>query len=183
MDSNKLPQDFAHFVDLQEQHTHITTKLADLEVVINRDSQAVVSQKVPEFVVLQEEVTRLETLLKDLFAKHPEWRDAKKKSVSTPYGEVQTRSSEELEIPNEAMTVVLIEAREKTDANFKASDYLHVEKKPNREALERCTVDELTKLGVSRVKKETITVKPAKVNVAKAVKAAKQPTKQEAALN
>lgn len=177
-ESKTASQDFAQFVDFQQQHTHITTKLAELEVIINKSAQVAVAQNVPEFVVLQEESTRLETLLKALFNNHPEWRDDKKKSVSTPYGEVQTRSSEELEIPNEAMTVVLIEARSQTDPQFKAQDFLHVEKKPNREALERCTDDELTKLGVSRVQKETVTVKPAKVNVAKAVKAAK-PAKQE----
>lgn len=166
-------QDFAQFVDLQQQHTHFSTKLAELEVRLNKVSQSAIAAAVPEFVVLQEEATRLETQIKDLFAKHPEWRDAKKKSVGTPYGSVEQRASEELDIPNEAMTVALIEATGKADPNFKAADFLHIEKLPNREALERLGDDALTVLGVSRVKKETITVKPAKVNVAKAVKAAK----------
>lgn len=167
-------EDFARFVELQQKHTEASNKLAALEVAINVGAQSAAEASATEYIVLQETVAGLAAELTALFARHPEWRDAKKKSVGTPYGSVEQRKVTELEIPNPAMTVVLIEARGEKDPQFKAGDFLHISKEPNFEALERLTDDELAKLGVSRVTTERVTVKPAKLNVAKAVKAAKQ---------
>lgn len=179
MTENNNSQDFAKFVDLQQQYTATHNKLQELEVTINSASQRCVEGLAPEYVVLQEELSRLDADIKALFEKHPDWR-GDKKSVVTPYGGVEQRSVVELEVPNPAMTVSLIKARGQSDKQFVAEDFLHIEEEPNIEALERLNDSDLAKLGVNRKKRESITVKPAKVNVAKAVKAAKKPAKEAA---
>jgi hypothetical protein len=176
---NSNAQDFAKFVDLQQQHTAKHLQMQELEVTMNTASQKCLEPLGPAYVVLQEEFARLDTDLKALFEKHPEWR-GDKKSVATPYGGVEQRTVVELEVPNPAMTVALIKARGQEDKQFVAVDFKHIEEEPNLEALERLNDDALSKLGVNRKTRESVTVKPAKVNVARAVKAAKQ-SKQQAA--
>jgi Bacteriophage Mu Gam like protein len=176
---NTNAQDFAKFVDLQQQFTEKHNKLQELEVTINRSAQAAAESSAAAYVILQEELSRFDAELKAIFEKHPEWR-GDKKSVDTPYGNVQQRTVIELEVPNPAMTVALIKARGQADKEFAAADFLRVEEEPNLEALERLDDAALSKLGVNRNKRESITVKPAKVNVAKAVKAAKKPAVKEA---
>lgn len=165
-------QDFARLTELQQRHTKTTNELEALEVKMNELAQRSASAFATDYVILQESAAKLDTEIKELFARHPEWR-GDTKSVKTPFGEVQQRTVTELEVPNPAMTVALIEAQGKTDPSFKVVDFLRVEKSPNLEALEAMGDDALAKLGISRVKSERITVKPAKVSVAKTVKAAK----------
>lgn len=165
-------QDFARLTDLQQRHSKASNDLDALEVKMNELSQKSASVFATDYVVLQEELTSLDTKIKLLFEKNPEWRGPNK-SVKTPFGEVSQRTVTELEVANPAVTVTLIEARAKEDPKFKAEDFLRVAKSPNLEALEGLSDDELAKLGVSRKKREQVTVKPAKVSVAKTVKAAK----------
>jgi hypothetical protein len=171
-------QDFARFVELQQQHTETNNALEALEVKINKSAQDVAKTSAEAYVVLQEKLSNTDVELKALFDKHPEWR-GDKKSVATPFGSVESRKATELEVPNPALTVALIKAKGAQEPQFKAADYLHVEEEPNLEALEAMTDDALALLGVNRKVSERVTVKPAKLNVAKAVKAAK--AKQTAA--
>lgn len=164
-------QDFALLAELQQQHTKAQTALESLEVKMNEQSQKSAGAFATDYVVLQESLSKLDAGIKALFARHPEWRDGK--SVKTPFGEVAQRTVTELEIANPAVTVTLIEARGQADPKFNSEDFLRRDVAPNVEALEGLTDDELAKLGVRRVKTEKITVKPAKVSVAKLVKAAK----------
>ena len=138
---------------------------------VNKANQETVNTRSADYVVLHEELEEIDTEIKALFEKHPEWR-GETKSVKTPYGAVEQRTVTELEVPNPTMTVALIKARGKADPNFKSEAFLHIEEEPNLEALEGLSNDELSKLGVNRKQSERITVKAAKVNVAKAVKAA-----------
>jgi hypothetical protein len=177
---NPNAQDFAKFVDLQQQLNATHSRLQELEVTINRGAQKFAEMHSTEFVVLQEDFSRIDAALKAIFEKRPEWR-GDKKSVTTPYGAVEQRTVVELEVPNPAMTVALIKARAQSDKEFVAADHLHIEEEPNLEALAKMDDAELAKLGVNRCKRESVNVKPAKMNVAKAVKAAKQPAAKDAA--
>jgi phage host-nuclease inhibitor protein Gam len=172
-------QDFTRLVEYQQAHSRLFNKLTALEVEMNDSAQRAAEAGAASYVRMQEELSKLEEQIKELFARNPSWRgDAK--SVKTPFGGVEQRTVTELVVENPSLTVTLIEARGQADRSFDAAKHLHVTKEPNLEALEGLPNDELAKLGVSRVMTERVTVKPAKVNVAKTVKAAKQP-KQKAA--
>lgn len=165
-------QDFARLVELQQKHTDTTLALEKLEGRMSVDALKAATSSAPDYVVLQEQLANLDAELKALFARHPEWREAGKKSVKTPFGAVEQRTVTELEVPNPAATVTLIKARGKEDDKFDPSLFLRVEIEPNLEALEALSDDELSKLGVTRKSTERITVKAAKVSAAKVVKAA-----------
>jgi hypothetical protein len=164
-------QDFARLTELQQQFNDTDNKLGALEVAMNEKSQAAAKPFAADYVVLQELKVAIDAEIKVLFAKHPEWRDGK--SVKTPFGEVNQRTVTELELPNPAMTVALLKAEALHNPNFKLEDYLRISAEPNLEALESLSDEALAKLGVQRVRREQVTVKPAKMSVAKAVKAAK----------
>lgn len=166
-------QDFARLVELLQKHSSGTNDLAKLETEMSRLSLNAASARLTDYVVLQEQNAAVEAEIKVLFEKHPEWR-GEKKSVATPFGSVEQRSTTELQIDNPVMTLALIRARANRDDFFCAGDYIHVEESPDKEALEKLSDEELEELAVKRVKTESITVKPAKVNAAKIVKAAKK---------
>lgn len=177
INNTQTAQDFAKFVDLQQLHTSTYNRLQKLEVTMNEDSQKAAEKHSADYVVLQEDFSKLDAELKAFFEKFPEWR-GDKKSVTTPFGSVEQRTVVEIEITKPQVTVALIKARGLTDKDFTAADFLHVEEKPNIEALERLDDAQLAALGAQRVRRESVTVKPAKVSVAKVTKAAKQ-TKPE----
>lgn len=169
-------QDFARLVDLQQKFNAASLALETLEVAINKSAQHCAAENAAAYCVHQEELATLDAAIKVLFANHPEWRgDAK--SIKTPYGSVEQRKVTELEVPNPAMTVALIEGRGAQDKAFDVQAFLRIEKEPNIEALESLTDDELAKLGCRRVSTDRVTVKPAKINAAKAVKAARKESK------
>jgi hypothetical protein len=165
-------QDFALLVELQQAHSETTLKLEQVETQMSVSALKAATNSAPDYVVLQERLARLDEGIKSLFAKHPEWRDGAKKSVKTPYGSVEQRTVTELEVANPAATVALIEQRAKSDSKFDAGAFLRIEKEPNLEALEALSDEELAMLGVSRVKSERVTVKPAKVSAKAVTKAA-----------
>ena len=165
-------QDFARLVELQELYTSTSNKIATLEASTNTFVNDTLKGQVPDFVVLQETLAKCDQEIRELFKRNPQWKGPNK-SVKTPFGEVGERTTTEMDIPNPAMTVALIKGRGASDPAFKSSDFLHVEELPSKEALERLKDDELADLGVRRISTESITVKAAKVNMAKAVKAAK----------
>jgi hypothetical protein len=165
-------QDFARLVELQQQHTDATLGLERLEGCMSADALKAATKSATDYVVLQERLAALDAEIRALFTRHPEWREAGKKSVKTPYGSVEQRTATELDVPNPAATVALIRARAREDDKFDPSLFLRVETEPNLEALEALGDDELAKLGITRKSSERITVKPAKVSAAKVVKAA-----------
>jgi len=166
-------QDFARFVELQQKHTQLSNQLEALEVKMNESANKAATAGAEDYVVIHEELSKLDTELKSLFERHPEWR-GEKKSVGTPFGSVEQRTATELQVENPAQTVALIELTGKTKKGFDAESFLHISKEPNLEALEQLGDEALAEIGVKRVRTERITVKPAKVSVAKAVKAAKK---------
>lgn len=170
---DKNSQDFARLVELQQKHSETTLALEAVETKMSRASLAAANLSATDYVVLQESLAGLDEQIKALFTRHPEWREGDKKSIKTPFGEVSQRTAKELEVPNEAATVVLIEARQKQDATFDSAAFLHVTKKPNLEALEAWSDDELALVGITRKETEKVTVKPAKVKAAAVAKAAK----------
>lgn len=166
-------QDFTRLVECLQQVSATTQKLAELEVRVNKASQAIAANSAVEYCVHQENLTKAEEQARQIFERHPEWR-GEKKSVSTPFGSVESRKVTEIDIPNPALTVALIEARGLKDPQWKPDTFLHVEKEPDIEALERLGDADLVSLGCQRVERTSVTVKPAKVSVAKAAKAAQK---------
>lgn len=173
-DPSHQTQDFARLVELQQEHTKSSTELERIQTQMTDDSQLGASKHTAEYVCHQERVSAVEAEIKQLFARNPQWLTDGEKTVKTPFGSVSSRRSTSLDIPDEEATVTLLELRAVRQTDFDAGLFIRIKKVPNYEALESLPDDELSKLGVTRVTTDRITVKPAKVDAAKVVRAAKK---------
>lgn len=167
------PSDFADLVNLLQQLTETTAALRKLEGKVTARYIDTVTDSVEEYKALQTKLGEAEAALAVIAERNPQWY-AEKSNVSTPFGEVKRTSATELVIADEAATIVLIRAANRSE------DFLRVTTTVNREALEKLEDDALTKFGVSR--KTTYNFKPsaAKVDLGKAVKAAEKTAKAAA---
>lgn len=167
------PTDYTLFVELLQRFSSLSNDLALIEGRLTAEQLEAANSSITEYAVLQEQAAQLEARLTRLFADHPEWRPEGTKSIKTPYGTVSCREVNELAVPNEAVTIVLIEAQAKLEPeNPLWPSLLRVKTELNREVIE--TLDEavLKKLGVSWNRSEPITVKAFKADAAKLQKAA-----------
>jgi hypothetical protein len=85
---------------------------------------------------------------------------------SPPYGTVGFRTATKLDVPNEELTIALLERY--TDADI----YLRSRKFLNLEALETLSDSKLLDLKIQRITADKLTVTPAKIDLGKAVKKA-----------
>lgn len=161
------PSDFADLVNLLQQLTETTAALRKLEGKVTARYIDTVTDSVEEYKALQTKLSETEAALAVIAERNPQWY-SEKKTVETPFGEVKRTSSTELVIADEAATIALIRAANRSE------DFLRITTTVNREALESLEDDALAKLGVSR--KTTHNFKPAaaKVDLGKAVKAAEK---------
>jgi Bacteriophage Mu Gam like protein len=165
-----LPTDSAkHYkslVDCQAIHTEATNRLAKLEATLLDDYLTSVDALRKDYTNLQEAISKSEAAIRDIALMHPEWF-AEVKTVTTPYGSVQSRSGTKLEVGNEEVTIALI-----TQLGPDAAPFLRQEITLNLEALESLSDDELGRIRVKRVSSESLVIKPTKPNLGKAAAAA-----------
>jgi len=173
----KDPEQFKTLVELLAIFSEVTNSLAALETEANKQLFQILEGSKANFALLQSTVTEAEKKIKELALLHPEWFGSKK-TLTTPYGKVKSTSTTKLDAANEEVSIVLIEHAGERDKGFKAADYLHQKKSLNLEALEKLDDGELAKFRIKRIKTDSISVTPAKLDMGKAVEEAVQ---QEAA--
>jgi len=119
-----------------------------------------------EYAELQAARDGAEAEIKDLVKRHPEWLP-EGRTIKTPYGTVKLTEATSLEIPNPEVTLTLIKTLGDPDLRGRL---IRTVEEPAKEALETMPDDDLAKLGVRRVKTDSISVKAAKVEMGKAGK-------------
>lgn len=173
-------QDFARIVELLQEFTATDTQLQRVDADINTAVQHGAQVYAADYVILQERRAAVEQEVKTIFARNPGWLVKGEKTIKTPYGSISTRDVPSLKIHNEEATLALIDQRAKTDAKFDPSIYTRTVREVNKDTLATLPDDELSRLGVARITTEIVTVKPAKVDATKVVKAAKAKEAQPA---
>jgi hypothetical protein len=178
-------EDFQEMINLLAVFTAATNQLNDLQSEANEDMLEWLDTAKGEYASLQETLTKAEAALEIIARRHPEWFQTKK-SIKTPYGVVKLTSSTSLEIPNEEATLVrmelkkersqiLAEAARAEGKEFPVFDpeaFIRTTRELDREALEKLSDLELAELGITRVVEENFSVKPATLDLGKAVKEA-----------
>lgn len=160
---------YKDLVDFLAILTDGTARLAALELDLQNEYIEAVDERREDYAAIQEAIGKAETVIRDLALQHPEWF-AEAKTITTPYGKVQSRTSTKLEIANEDVTLALLKQLGPDSAPF-----IRTTEEINREALEALPDDELARIRVKRVTAENVTITPHKPNLGKAVKqAAKQ---------
>lgn len=155
--------DYKNMVDLLAVFSEAHTRQSQLQAQLNEQFLDGVDSHKAEYAAIQHALGAAEAAIEELCRKHPEWF-AKRKTLKTPYGEVKSVSSAKLLAASDDASIRLIRAAGLGDAFIRTRDEL------DREALERCTDEQLACFGIRRVATETITVKPIDVDLGKAVR-------------
>lgn len=179
-------EDFQEMINLLAVFTAATNQLNDLQSEANEDMLEWLDTAKGEYASLQEKLTKAEAALEIIARRHPEWFQTKK-SIKTPYGVVKLTSSTSLEIPNQEATLVRMELkreRSRLIADIAESEgkeippvfdpaaFVRTHVELDREALEKLSDLDLAELGIRRVIEENFSVKPAALDLGKAVKEA-----------
>lgn len=167
----KASADFKELIELLSLVSQASNKLGTMEAETNKSVHEMLEGKMPEFTLLQGTLTEAENKIKEICVRHPGWFSVKK-TLATPYGSVKSHSSTVLETENEEVSIVLLEREAEINKEFKPENYIRQKKQLNLEGLESMTDTELARFRIKRVPKETINVKPAKLDMGKAVEEA-----------
>lgn len=156
---------YRELVDQLAMFTDASNQFAALDAQIQQECAAVVDSVRDEYAILQNSISEHEASIKAIATAHPEWFEGIK-TLKTPYGTVGFRAATKLEVPNEEMTIALLERCQDSDVYLRTRTFLNIE------ALELLTDSELAALKIQRVTADKCTVSPAKLDLGKAVKKA-----------
>lgn len=178
-----IETDREKFLAAFEKFTIARNICDQLNAELQKENLNLVQEKSGEWLLATAAEADAESVALALLEAHPEWFGTKQ-SFKTPHGTVQKKKSKSLVMINETVTTKLIigqyapEAKSLQRLLGEAADYLHIEIKPNKEALEGLSDEQLAALGIRREESETITLKPLTVDLGKAVEAkTKKPAK------
>jgi len=140
-------------------------RLGELQGGIDADLRIAVDQSKDDYIEFQTKQSEAEASIELLARRNPQWFE-KKKTLTTPYGSVKLTESSSIEVKNESATIALIKHL------GVAEDFLRTTEELNKEALEALSDEELALYGLARKRGECCTIKPAKVELGKAIAAA-----------
>lgn len=159
---------YENLINLLAVYSEASARSEQLKAEINADHLDLIDAHKKAYAELQQTITEAEAAIIAIAEANPDWFSASK-TLKTPYGQVASRSSTSLDVPNEEASIILIE--QKCDEETKGQ-LLRQKTELNLEALELLDDAALRQYRIKRVTSENITVKPAKLDLGKAVKAA-----------
>lgn len=162
-------QDYKNLIDLQAVHSAATQRIAEITASLQEEYLALVDDVRIDYAAAQQKISEAEAALELLARSHPEWF-GDKRGIKTPYGTVKFHTGTSLDVPNEEVSILLIEEHAPMDA----AKYLRTEKKLNLEALSELTDEQLKALRINRIKTDNFSVKAATIDLGKAVKQAEE---------
>lgn len=160
--------DYKNLVDLLGVFTEAKLRLDELQNTSASDYLEIVDGVRKDYAELQSKVTESELAIEIIAMRHPEWF-TEKRSVKTPYGTVKVTRTNKLDVPNEEVSILLIERAEEL-GTLEKGRYLRTKKEVNIDALQSMTDAELSALRINRIRDESVKVTEAKVDFGKAVK-------------
>jgi hypothetical protein len=162
--------DFNQLVDLLSIYSEAENRLTQLQAAINEAALEIVAGHKKLYAGLQKTLTETETALEVIARRHPDWFAARR-TLKTPYGEVALKANPpRLIAGNEELSIVLLETEGAKNKSFKPADYLRQRTELNLETLANLTDDDLARFRIKRVQGDTFSIKPARLDLGKAVK-------------
>ncbi len=161
--TNTTDPDYKNLIDCLAIHAEATARMGELENDLQQAFLDLVDARRKDYTELQSALTKSTAAIEAAALLHPEWF-GKAKSIKTPYGTVAFRKTTKLEVPNEEVSIVLLEQLGQDGLPF-----LTVKKALNLEALEKLDDKELERIRVRRVTAESFSIRPAKIDMGKAV--------------
>lgn len=159
-------EDFTDLLDAVAIYSEATNRLATIQAEIDQIVIDAIDARRKDFADFQAAQASAEQAVEILATRNRDAWFSQKKTLQTPYGSVSFRSAKSLEIGNEELTIALVERSPDSDL------YLRRETSLNKEALDTLDDTSLESLRIRRVTRESCTIKPAKIDIGKAAKAA-----------
>lgn len=156
--------DFKNLVDLMAIVSEGSARMAELESTVQQNYLDIVDAIRKDYASLQYAIGQAEEAIETLALSNGQWFE-KSKTLKTPYGTVSFRKTSKLDVKNEEVSILLLEQLGQDGLPF-----VRTAKALNLEALEKLDDTELERLRIKRVTTESLTIKPAKVDLGKAVK-------------
>lgn len=164
--------DYSNLIDLLAVYSDATDRLAELQSRLNDDQRSLVDDARDEYVELQTKLGEAEAAVEVICRRHPEWFK-KAKTLKTLYGAAGFRETTRVIVPDERAAITLITAAGRD------ADFVRTVRELDLEALEKLGDDELAKFGLIRKTDNAFSLKPAKLDLGKAVQE-QQPEAREA---
>lgn len=158
-------EDFKEVVNLMAVGSEAAAQLEAIKAEIDAAYLELVDEFKAPWAKLQATLAQAEAAMEVYCRTHPEWFKAVK-SIKTPFGKVAFRAGTSLVVKDEEATVRLIEAVFAPEAG----QYIHQQKVPNLEALEKLDDAELKRVMVKRVAADVFKFTPAEVDLGTAAK-------------
>ena len=157
---------FNNLTSLLAVYSEASIRLSEMQATVDSHLLEAVDDQRTDYVQAQTALQDAEAAIKKLAEAHPEWCDGR--AIKTPYGTVKFTKSTVLEAVNPEASITLIKTvyRKDSDAYIRTSEEL------NLETLGTLSDDDLNRLGIVRMTKASITIKPAKVDMGKTAKKA-----------
>ena len=172
------PAEFKNLGDLVAIIADGEARVTELSKEVDDIIREAVDERRKEFTELQAAIQSAKEGAEAICTSHRNWFGGKK-SLELLHGTCAFKASKSLEVANERATIALIRAEE-TPEN--ASKLIRVVEEVDKEALESLSDEELAKFGLHRLEKESFSVKPRKIDLAKvAATEPKKATKAKAA--
>lgn len=168
---SRTDPDFTRAMDLLCSKGRVQRLLAQAEVDANSGYSALVEKYRPLVASLQAAEQALDMQLELIALQHPEWF-TRVKTLKTPSGDIKQTTSTSLEIPNEELTLVLLQRlgdKEVEEDSVRASDCYQSTPTLNKDALGTLSDTALDRLKIKRIIKTNIKSTPAAVEIGKAV--------------
>ncbi len=177
MNTKARALDFANLVNVMSVYAEAKARLAALENEAQSAFIDLVDERKSDYAAFQQKISETELAIEVIARANPDWfRESK--TVKTPFGSVSLRKTTSLNVANEELTIVLIEQRiaEELAAQAEAPSeaFLRTRKELDLEALEKLDDADLKRLRITRTSTENCTIKTAKVDLGKAVKASNE---------
>ena len=164
---------FKNLVNLLAVFSEATARLTEFQAELDKSTLDLIDEHKTTYAELQRTLTEAETALEVICLAHTEWF-TEKQTLKTPYGSVAFRRSTKLQVANEELTIALIQKAEA--ANGEATGLLRETVELDLEALEKFDDTALKLFRVTRLHNTGFSVKPAKIDLGKAVKEAAEAT-------
>ena len=163
--------DYSKLVKLLSKYSEASNALSAIQNAANIDLMERLRAEVPAFAKHQQTLGECEVELELICRRHPEWF-SDRKSMKTPFGETKLTCASHLEADNEELSCLLIQqAATKNEEGIDVTALLRVKVSLNLEALEALPDSVLRRFKIRRCSDDKFTVKPAKLDMGKAVKA------------
>lgn len=160
---------YQSFVAMLSAFARASADLAALQQRLDDAQLESIQDVSADYARLQERLGTLQTHLEVVARAHPRWfGDAR--SLKTPFGVVKLTSATRLVPTNEELSIALIQEDESGD--FAGAHVLRTRTELNLEALAAYDDATLRRLRIRRVTEDRFSIKPARVDLGKAVAAA-----------